>query len=48
METRVFKKRVLKRMFGCEKDEVVVGGRRKLRNEELCNLCCSLHFFRVI
>jgi hypothetical protein len=34
---RVFEKKVLKRMFGPERDEVT-GGWRKLHNEELHNL----------
>jgi hypothetical protein len=34
---RVCENRVLRRMFGLEKDEVI-GGKRKQHNEELCDL----------
>jgi hypothetical protein len=37
---RVFKNRVLGRIFGPKRDEVI-GGWRKLHNEELHNLYCS-------
>jgi hypothetical protein len=37
---RVFENRVLRRIFGPKGDEVT-GGWRKLRNEELHNLCSS-------
>jgi hypothetical protein len=36
----VFENRVLRRIFG-EKDEEVMGGWRKLHNEEPHNLCSS-------
>jgi hypothetical protein len=39
--------RVLKRIFGPKRDEVT-GDWRKLHNEELNDLYCSLHIFRVI
>jgi hypothetical protein len=35
----VFENRVLRRIFGPKRDEVI-GGWRKLHNEELHNLCC--------
>ena len=44
---RVFEKRVLRKIFGPERDEV----RRELRrlhNEELCGLYSSSNIFRVI
>jgi hypothetical protein len=37
---RVFENRVLRTIFGPKMDEVI-GGWRKLRNEELYNLYCS-------
>jgi hypothetical protein len=37
---RVFQNRVLRRLFGLKRDEIV-GGWRKLHNEELHNLHCS-------
>jgi hypothetical protein len=37
---RVFDNRVLRRIFGPKRDEVI-GGWRKLHNEELHNLYCS-------
>jgi hypothetical protein len=37
---RAFENRVLRRIFGPMRDEVI-GGRRKLHNEELHNLYCS-------
>jgi hypothetical protein len=37
---RVFENRVLRRIFGPKRDEVI-GGWRKLHNEELHNLYCS-------
>jgi hypothetical protein len=39
---RVLEKRVLRRLFGPKRDEVS-GEWRKLRNEELNNLYCSLN-----
>jgi hypothetical protein len=44
---RVFENRVLRRMFGPKRDGVV-GGRRKLHNEELHNLCSSPKIIRMI
>jgi len=43
----VFKNRVLRRIFGPKRDEVRVEW-RKLHNEELNDLYCSLNIFRVI
>jgi PAS domain-containing protein len=37
---RVFENRMLRRIFGLKRDEVI-GGRRKLHNEELHNLYSS-------
>jgi hypothetical protein len=44
---RVFEKRVLRRTFGPERDEVT-GGWRKLHNEELHNLYSSPSIIRMI
>jgi hypothetical protein len=44
---RVFEKRVLRRTFGSERDEVT-GGWRKLLNEELLNLYSSPSKIRMI
>jgi len=44
---RVFEKRVLRRIFGPERDEVT-GVWRKLHNEELNDLYCSTNIVRVI
>jgi hypothetical protein len=44
---RVFENRVLRRIFGSKRDEVT-GGWRKLRNEELLNLCASQSIIRMI
>jgi hypothetical protein len=44
---RVFENRVLRRIFGPERDEVT-GELRKLHNEELSDLCCSPNIVRVI
>jgi hypothetical protein len=44
---RVFKKRVLKKIFGSKMDEVTGEG-RKLHNEELHDLHCSPTIVRVI
>jgi hypothetical protein len=44
---RVFENRVLRRMFGSKRDEVT-GEWRKLHNEELNDLYCSLNIIRVI
>jgi len=44
---RVFENRVLRRIFGSEKDEVR-GEWRKLHNDELNNLCSSPNIVRVI
>jgi hypothetical protein len=43
----VFENRVLRRIFGLERDEVTGGG-RKLQNEELHNLYSSPSIIRVI
>jgi hypothetical protein len=44
---RVFENRVLRRIFGLKRDEIV-GGWRKLRNEELHGLYCSPNVIRMI
>jgi hypothetical protein len=44
---RVFENRVLRRIFGPERDEVTGGG-RKLHNEELHNLYSSPSIIRMI
>jgi hypothetical protein len=44
---RVFENRVLRRIFGAERDEVT-GEWRKLHNEELDDLYCSPISFVVI
>jgi hypothetical protein len=44
---RVFRKRVLRRIFGPKRDDVT-GEWGKLHNEELNNLYCSLNIVRVI
>jgi hypothetical protein len=44
---RVFENRVLSRIFGAERNEVI-GGWRKLPNEELRNLYCSPSIIRII
>jgi hypothetical protein len=43
----VFESRVLRRIFGPERDEIT-GGLRKLHNEELNVLDCSPNIVRVI
>jgi hypothetical protein len=43
---RVFESMVLRRIFGCERDEVT-GEWRKLHNEELNDLYCSPNVIRV-
>jgi hypothetical protein len=43
----VFGNRVLRRVFGPKRDEVI-GGWRKLHNEELHNLYCSPSIIRII
>ena len=43
----MFKNRVLRRIFGPKRDEVT-GGWRKLHNEELNDLYCSLNVIWVI
>jgi hypothetical protein len=43
----VFENRVLRRIFGPKGDKVI-GGWRKLHNEELHNLCCSPSIIRMI
>jgi hypothetical protein len=44
---RVFENRVLRRIFGLERDEVT-GGWRKLHNEDLHSLCCLSIIIRTI
>jgi hypothetical protein len=44
---RVFENRVLRGIFGPKRDEVIWGW-RKLHNEELHNLYCSLSILRII
>jgi len=44
---RAFGNRVLRRIFGSNRDEVT-GERRKLHSEELNNLYCSPHIIGVI
>jgi hypothetical protein len=44
---RVFEKRVLRKMFGPKRGEVI-GGWRKLNSEELHNLYCSPIILRII
>jgi hypothetical protein len=44
---RVYENRVLRRIFGPKRDEVI-GGWRKLDNEELHNLYCSPSIIRII
>jgi hypothetical protein len=43
---RVFENKVLRRIFGSKRDEVM-GRWRKLHNEELCDLCSSLSIIRI-
>jgi hypothetical protein len=43
----VFENRVLRRIFGPKRDEVI-GGWRKLHSEELHNLYCSPSIIRMI
>jgi hypothetical protein len=43
----VTENRVLRRIFGVKRDEVI-GGRRKVHNEELRNLYSSPSIIRVI
>jgi hypothetical protein len=43
----MFENRVLRRMFGQKMDEVMEG-RRKLHNEELCDLYSSPSIIRMI
>jgi hypothetical protein len=44
---RVFQNRVLRRIFGSKRDEMV-GGWRKLHSEELHNLYCSPNVIRIM
>jgi hypothetical protein len=44
---RVFENRVLRVIFGPKRDEVI-GGSRKLHNEELHNLYCSPSIIRTM
>jgi hypothetical protein len=46
-ELVVFGNRVLRRIFGPKKDELT-GGRRKLHNEELCDLYSSTSILRMV
>jgi hypothetical protein len=46
-KVRMFEIRVLRRMFRPKRDEVI-GGWRKLHNEELRNLYCSRSIIRMI
>jgi hypothetical protein len=43
----VFENRVLRGIFGLKRDEVI-GGWRKLHNEELHNLYCSPSIIRIM
>jgi hypothetical protein len=43
----VFENKMLRRIFGLKRDEVM-GGWRKLHNEELHNLYSSLNIIRMI
>jgi hypothetical protein len=43
----VFENRVLRKIFGPKRDEVI-GGWRKLHNEKLHNLYCSPSMIRII
>jgi hypothetical protein len=43
----VFQNRVLRRIFGSKRDEVI-GGWRKLHNEELHNLYCTPSIIRML
>jgi hypothetical protein len=45
--SRVFENRVLRRIFGPKRDEVT-GERRKLHNEELCDLYSLPSIIRII
>jgi hypothetical protein len=44
---RLFENRVLRKIFGPKRDEVL-GGWRKLHNEKLHNFCCSPSIIRII
>jgi hypothetical protein len=44
---RVFENRVLRKIFGPKRDEVI-GGWRKLHNVELHKLCCCPSIIRMI
>jgi hypothetical protein len=43
----MFENRVLRRIFGPKRDEMIVGW-RKLHNEEIHNLYCSPSIIRII
>ena len=43
----MFEKKVLRKIFGSEREKVTVNG-RKLHNKELYDLYCSPNIFRVI
>jgi hypothetical protein len=44
---RIFENRVVRKIFGPKRDEVI-GGWRKLHNEEFHNLYCSPRIIRII
>jgi hypothetical protein len=44
---KVFENRVLRRIFGPRRDEII-GGWRKLHNEELHNFCSSTNIIRMM
>jgi hypothetical protein len=44
---KVFENRVLRRIFGPKREEVVTGGCRRLHNEEFHNFHASLNIIRV-
>jgi hypothetical protein len=46
LRLRVFEKRVLRRIFGPIREEVI-GSWRKLHNEELYNMYCSLSIIKI-
>jgi hypothetical protein len=44
---RIFENKVLRRIFGPKKDEIIEGW-RELHNKELHNLCSSPNIIRII